>query len=89
MGVWGNARGYDGVSPGVWLSVFGCAFQYCFEVGNVAAPGFIVEVVFVIKAVIKELLSVIGCEDDQGVFPEVISVARQIWNSEFEAFLGV
>ena len=38
MGVWGNARGYVGVSPGVWPFVFGCAFQYCFEVGNVAAP---------------------------------------------------
>ncbi len=38
------------------------------------APGFIVEVVFVVKAVVEELLSVIGCEDDQGVFPEVILV---------------
>ena len=38
------------------------------------APGFVVEVVFVIKAVIKELLPVIGCEDDQGVFPEAILV---------------
>ena len=38
------------------------------------APGFVVEVVFVIKAVIKELLSVIGCEDDQGVFSEIILV---------------
>ena len=38
------------------------------------APGFVVEVVFVVKAVVEELLSVIGCEDDQGVFPEVILV---------------
>ena len=38
------------------------------------APGFIGEVVFVVKAVVEELLSVIGCEDDQGVFPEVILV---------------
>ncbi len=38
------------------------------------APGFIVEVVFVIKAVIEVLLSVIRCEDDEGVFPEVILV---------------
>ena len=38
------------------------------------APGFIVEVVFVVKAVVEELLSVIGCEDDQGVFPKVILV---------------
>ena len=38
------------------------------------APGFIVEVVFVIKAVVEELLSVIGREDDQGVFPEVVLV---------------
>lgn len=39
MGVWGYARGYGGVSPGVWSSAFGCAFQYGFEVGDVAAPG--------------------------------------------------
>ena len=38
------------------------------------APGFVVEVVFVIKAVVEELLPVIRCEDDQGVFPEVILV---------------
>ena len=38
------------------------------------APGFIVEVVFVVKAVVEELLPVIGCEDDQGVFPEIILV---------------
>ena len=38
------------------------------------APGFVVEVVFVVKAVVEELLSVIGCEDDQGVFPEVVLV---------------
>ena len=38
------------------------------------APRFIVEVVFVIEAVVEELLSVIGCEDDEGVFPEVILV---------------
>ena len=38
------------------------------------APGFVVEVVFVVKAVVEELLSVIGCEDDQGVFPKVILV---------------
>ena len=38
------------------------------------APGFIVEVVFVIEAVIEVLLPVIRCEDDEGVFPEVILV---------------
>ena len=38
------------------------------------APGFVVEVVFVIKAVIEELLPVIGCEDDQGVFPKIILI---------------
>ena len=38
------------------------------------APGLIVEVVFVIKAVVEVLLSVIGCEDDEGVFPEIILV---------------
>ncbi len=38
------------------------------------APGFIIEVVFVIKAVVEVLLSVIRCEDDEGVFPEIILV---------------
>ena len=38
------------------------------------APGFIVEVVFVVEAVVEELLPVIGCEDDEGVFPEVVLV---------------